>query len=112
MRRLRWALLGVLALVATESAQAQTAGNFQTALTGVSPSAIQFKPIDTTNAMQGASGVVTAGTSNSLSINSFFRRFLGLGSAPVRGVSNIPAAQYRAVFAPLPPISSTVPTTR
>lgn len=113
MRHLRWALPGIFALAIAGSASAQTAGNFSSGLTGVSPSAIKFKTIDTSTALQGATGAVNAGTSNSsFSLSGFFRKLVGPSPKQVIGVSNIPAAQYRAAFAPLPPVIGTVPTTR
>ena len=109
MRCLRWAFAGLVALALTNGAQAQTNGNFSTALTGVNPANIQFKQVDTSGALQLPTGTSQM-NSSTFSVSAFFRRLVGSNSAtPIIGQSNIPAAQYKAAVSPLPPISSTVP---
>jgi hypothetical protein len=109
MRSLRWAFATMVALALSNGAQAQTNGNFSTALTGVNASNLQFKPIDTSGALQLPSGTSQM-SSSTFNVSGFFRRLVGMNSAtPIIGQSNIPAAQYNPAVSPLPPILSTVP---
>jgi hypothetical protein len=114
MRLLRWAFVGVLALALTDRAQAQTnIGPIQpNALTGIKPSDVQFKKVDTTSLLRAPIPAANTAGTNSFSLTGIFRRLTGTGTTPIMGRSNIPAPQYQSAVTPLLPVMSTVPLRR
>lgn len=106
MRLLRWACAGILALALTDRANAQ---DFQSALTGIKPSDVQFKQVDISGALRATNPVIESGSQNRFSLSNFFRRLTGPSTKTIIGRSNIPAPQYPSAIMPLAPIMSTVP---
>lgn len=103
MRKAHLVLAGLIALALAPNARAQ---NFQSAISGVKPSDVQFKKVDTSGAIGGTSSLTTIGKSP-FSLTGFFRRITGLGQ-PKSVIAPVPAPQYKSSFTPLPPINSTV----
>jgi hypothetical protein len=102
MRLLRWACIGIFALLLNGAARAQ---NFQSGLTGVKPADVKFKPIDTGGAIAGVPPLTSAGQS-SFSLSGMFRKLSGFGSRTF-GSSSVPA-QAPNIVTPRPPVNSTV----
>ncbi len=108
MRWQGWAVLAMLALGATSQAKAQNANPISSsALTGITPAAIKFTPIDLSAATAPALAPVNAATTNWFSLSGFFRNMPSL-SMPTLGSSNIPTPSFSNPVMPLPPINSTV----
>ena len=103
MRLERWAFLAVVALVFANNASAQ---NFQSALTGIKPSDVQQRKVDTANAMGGVAQLSSVGQPR-FSLTSFFRKITTFGGTTL-GRSNIPNQQYNNAYKPLQPVNSTV----
>jgi len=103
MRITHWAIAGVCALAMSGTANAQ---NFQSGLTGVRPSDVTFRQVDTGSVVQGTPSLPTSMQSR-WSFSSFFRKVTNFGST-TRGSSNIPAQQYPNIVEPLRPTSSRV----
>jgi hypothetical protein len=102
MRKAKWIVGAVLAFSFAGLAAAQ---QFQSALTGVRPSDVQFRKIDTSGAI--ASPSLTSMGQSRFSLSSFFRRLNPFApSTPARIV--VPRQQYPSAFDPLPPINSTI----
>jgi hypothetical protein len=103
MRLFRWAFAGALALALAGDGQAQ---DYSSALTGVNPSSVTGKRIDTSGAISGTP-VLSGAAGNSFSLSSFFRRMTGFG-APIMGGSSVPVPTFSNPVAPSLPINSTV----
>ena len=106
MRCLRWAFVGVFALALTGSVHAQ--GSPQTALTGVKPSDLQFKKVDTGEVMRSANGAMNTAGASGFSLTSFFRRLTGPGNKTLMGSSAIPPPRFSKPVQPQLPVNSTV----
>jgi hypothetical protein len=104
--RARWAWAAILALGLTGGAKAQ---DLSSALTGVKPSNLQFKQVDTSGALRSPISAMNSGSSSRFSLTGIFRKLAAPSPKPIIGVSNIPAQQYPNGFAPSLPINSTVP---
>ena len=107
MRLLRWACVGLFALAFSGNVRAQ--GSPQTALTGVSPSKMIFKKVDTSDVLRSPTGAMSSGASG-FSLTSFFRRLTGPGNKTIMGRSDVPAPRFGNPIKPMLPFNSTVPT--
>jgi len=102
MARFYGAIVGLFLLMGSASAQ-----DYSSALTGVKPSDVKFKTIDTSSVLRTPS-MTTSSLGQTFSLTNFFRKFTGPSTKPVRGVSAIPKAQYRSPVTPRLPTSSQV----
>src|SRR5262245_58594839 len=97
MRRVRWALMGALALAIGNFANGQGANvpnlqppGFSSALTGVRPTDIQFRQIDTNKLLRAPVPAAMNTTQRSSGIGGFFRKVFGFIDKPKRGASPLP----------------------
>lgn len=106
MRLIRWACVGLVALAFSGNVRAQ--GSPQTALTGVSPSKMVFKKVDTGEVLRSPNGAMSSGASG-FTLTNFFRRLTGPGPQTFRGRSDVPAPRFANPITPALPINSIVP---
>jgi hypothetical protein len=114
MRRARWLLLGVLTLGVYGIAQGQNQtlpqGSFSSGLTGIRPTDIQFKQIDTGALSRAPINTVQQTGKSRFSLSNFFRKIFTPSTKPTRGVSPLPAPkdvpgwQFDSPFKPVKPV--------
>lgn len=101
MAHLAWA--GVIALALATDAHAQ---NFQSAISGIKPSDVQFKKVDTSSAIGGAPSLTEAGQF-SFGLTGLFRKITNF-NRPTPTATRVPTPQYNSRFTPLKPINATI----
>lgn len=121
MRRARWTLAALFALAVCVSADAQSANvpkiapsGFSSAMTGIKPTDVQFRQIDTNKLLRAPGPVVQQVQAKKFSFGSFLRKITGIGSAPVRGVSPLPNPKtvpgWQFQNSPIKPMKPILPT--
>ena len=97
MHRARWSLVGMLALAVGNLANGQGANvpnlqpvGFSSALTGIKPSDVQFRQIDTKGLLRAPVPTIGKATESRSTIKNLFRKVFGFNSKPVQGVSPLP----------------------
>jgi len=117
MRRARWLMLGVFSLAMCGVAAAQTAnvpqGSFSSALTGIRPTDVQFKQIDTTGLLRAPVNTLQQTGGSRFSLTNFFRKMFMPSASPTRGVSPLPDPQkvpgWQFSNSPIKPVQPVIP---
>jgi hypothetical protein len=120
MRLARWSLVAVVALAVHGSADAQSTnlprGNFSSGLTGIRPTDVQFRQIDTTALTRGTAAPVQniAQGQSGFSLGRFFKKLFTFGSNRTTGVSPLPnpgtVPGWQFPNSPIKPMQPIIPT--
>jgi predicted Zn-dependent protease len=117
MRRARWLMLGIFALAMCGVAAAQSAnvpqGSFSSALTGIRPTDVQFKQIDTAALARAPVNTLQQTGQSRFSLTNFFRKMFMPTAKPTRGVSPLPDPQsvpgWQFPNSPIKPVQPVIP---
>jgi hypothetical protein len=114
MRRARWLLLFVLALAVYGTADGQSPslpqGSFSSGLTGIRPTDVQFKQIDTAALSRAPVNTLQQTGKSRFSLSNFFRKMFMPSAKPTHGVSPLPAPKdvpgwkFDSPFKPVQPV--------
>ena len=120
MRHARWSLAAALALAVGGLAHGQGANipqfqpaGFSSALTGIKPTDVQFRQVDTQALLRAPAPTMTNVSQNRFSFKNLFRNVFSFGGKTVHGVSPLPDPKtvpgWQFPSSPIRPVKPVIP---